>query len=336
MDAATASTDVNGLSEESTVEGSHAQEDAQGSKRFARLRACERCQRMKVRCEINDNSQRCKRCDQANRDCVPTESRPKRRRTDRRVTELEQKVASLTASLVAHGHSDGITTEAPIAQMAEGGADQPITQQGTDDSVSAFPGINKLPSQGRQETTFRDEIGAWIGIPGSAASFDAIKRQILDAATAYQIFNRYHLQMSQYFPFVVFSYTTKPEHIRRTKPILFHAILAVAAAPLRPDLRPLLIDEITQIMADRVMYRGEKSVELIQALLVLVVHYQRPRESKELNFLQIVHSAAIMALDLGLGKRSKRKGTDGMAPESTINEAEVRRVWLGCYYLCAK
>lgn len=89
-------------------------------------------------------------------------------------------------------------------------------------------------------------------------------------------------------------------------------------------------------MADRVMYRGEKSVELIQALLVLVVHYQRPRQSKELNFLQIVHSAAIMALDLGLGKRSTRKGPDGMVPESTMNEAEARRVWLGCYYLCAK
>jgi hypothetical protein len=142
--------------------------------------------------------------------------------------------------------------------------------------------------------------------------------------------------MSQYFPFVVFSYTTKPEYIRRTKPILFHTILAVAAGSVRPDLRPLLIDEITQIMADRVMYRGEKSVELIQALLVLVVHYQRPRQSKELNFLQIVHSAAIMALDLGLGKRSTRKGIDGTAPESTMNEAEARRVWLGCYYLCAK
>jgi len=330
------STDVNGLSEESTVEGSHAQQDTQGSKRFARLRACERCQRMKVRCEINDDSQRCKRCDQANRDCVPTERRPKRRRTDRRVTELEQKVASLTASLVPQGHSDGVTTEAPITQMAEGGADQLITQHGTDDSVSAFPGINKFPSQGRPETTFRDEIGAWIGIPGSHASIDAIKRQILDAATAYQIFNRYHFQMSQYFPFVVFSHTTKPEYIRRTKPILFHTILAVAAGPVRPDLRPLLIDEITQILADRVMYRGEKSVELIQALLVLVVHYQRPRQSKELNFLQIVHSAAIMALDLGLCKRSTQKGTNEMVPESTMNEAEVRRVWLGCYYLCAK
>jgi Fungal specific transcription factor domain len=336
MDATMASTDVNGLSDESTVEDSHAQEDGQGSKRFTRLRACERCKRMKVRCEVNDNSQRCKRCDQADQDCVPTESRPKRRRTDRRVTELEQKVASLTASLVAHGYPDGITAEAPIAETAERGADQLITQHSTDDSESAFPRINTFQSQGRQEILFRDGIGTWIGIPGNTAFVDAIDRQILDAATAYQIFNRYHFQMSQYFPFVVFSYTTKPEDIRRTKPILFHTILAVAAASVRPDLRQLLIDEITRMMADRVMYRGEKSVELIQALLVLVVHYQRPRQLKELNFLQIVHSAAIMALDLGLGKRSTPKGTDGTAPESTMNEAEARRVWLGCYYLCAK
>jgi hypothetical protein len=220
--------------------------------------------------------------------------------------------------------------------MADRGADRLITQHSTDDSGSAFPRINTLQSQGHQETTFRDEIGAWIGIPGSVASIDAIDGQILDTATAYQIFNRYHFQMSQYFPFVAFSYTTKPEYIRRTKPILFHTILAVAAAPVRPDLRQLLVDEITQIMADRVMYRGENSVELIQALLVLVVHYQRPRQSKELNFLQVVHSAAAMALDLGLGKWSTRKGTNGTALESTMNEAEVRRVWLGCYCLRAK
>lgn len=55
-----ASKDVNGLSDECTVEGSHAQVDAQSSKCFTRLRACQRCKRMKVRCEINDNSQRCK------------------------------------------------------------------------------------------------------------------------------------------------------------------------------------------------------------------------------------------------------------------------------------
>jgi hypothetical protein len=221
--------------------------------------------------------------------------------TDRsQVTELEQKVASLTASLVVHGHSDDIIAEASTAEMADRGADQLITQHSTDDSGSAFPRVNTLQSQGRWGTTFWDEIGAWIGIPGGAASIAAIDRQILDAATAYQIFNRYHFQISQYFPFVAFSYTTKPEYIRRTKPILFHTILAVATAPIRPDLRQLLVDEITQITADRVMYRGEKSVELIQALPVLVVHYQRPRQSKELNFLQVVHSAAAMALDLGL------------------------------------
>jgi hypothetical protein len=167
MDAATTSIDVNGLSDENTVEGSHAQEDAQGSKPFARLRACERCKRMRVRCEINDNSQRCKRCDQADQDCIPTESRPKRRQTDRRVTELEHKVSSLTASLVAHGYSDGITAEAPIAKMAKKEAGQLITQYSTDDSESAFPRINTPQSQGRQETTFRNGIRTWIGIPGN-------------------------------------------------------------------------------------------------------------------------------------------------------------------------
>ena len=336
MDTAKAASDANGLSDEGTVETRQTQDEGQRSKSFARLRACERCQRMKVRCESNEDSQRCKRCDQANRDCVQTGPRAKKRRTDRRVTELEQKVASLTASLTAHGYSDGLDIDATSGEPSEHDTDHPTAQHGKDGLGQSIPGVRTALQQSRHEKTFREEIATWIGGPDTAASVDAVDRRVLDVTTAYLIFRRYQFEMSQYFPIVTFPSTTKPEYIRRTKPILFHTILAVAAAPIRPDLQHLLIDEITQILADRVMYRGEKSIELVQALLVMVIFYHRPKDPKPLTFLQIAYAGAIMALDLGLAKTPPRKGTDALVSGPTTTEAEIRRTWLGCYYVCAK
>ena len=336
MDAEKATSDANGLSDESVSEVRHLQQEGQSSNSFTRLRACERCQRMKVRCEANGDSQRCKRCDQANRECVPTGPRAKRRRTDRRVTELEQKVASLTASLISHGYSDGLDTEGISVEPSEQEIGHPMAQPGQEGPRQALPAVRSPPQQSCNEKTFRDELPTWIENLGSTASIDAIDRRILDVTTAYDIFHRYSFEMSQYFPIVTFPCTTKPELIRHTKPVLFHTILAVAAAPTLPNIQHLLVSEVTRIIADRVLCRAEKSLELVQALLVLVMFYQRPKESKELNFLQFAYAGAIMALDLGLGKRSPRKGTDVTVTGSIATEAEMRRTWLGCYYICAK
>ena len=336
MDAEKAAADVNGLSDERIIEVTHPQQEGPSSNSFTRLRACERCQRMKVRCEAKGDSQRCKRCDQANRECVPTGPRAKRRRTDRRVTELEQKVASLTASLISHGYPDDLDIEGTSVEPSDQDIGHTVAQPGQEGPGRALPAARSPTQQSRNEKTFRGDLATWIENPGSAASIDAIDRGILDATTAYDIFHRYSSEMSQYFPIVTFPCTTEPELIRHTKPILFHTILAVAAAPIRPDIQHLLVGEVTRIIADRVLCRAEKSLELVQALLVLVMFYQRPKDSKELNFLQFTYAGAIMALDLGLGKRSPRKDTDVTVPGSMATEAEMRRTWLGCYYMCAK
>ena len=172
---------------------------------------------------------------------------------------------------------------------------------------------------------------------------DVVDRQILDEDLACRIFDRYHTEMCHYLPIVVFQPGIKAEDIRRTKPILFLAIIAVASASFRPDLQPGLVSEVTRLLADRIMYRGEKSLELVQTLSVMTTYYQPPEKYEELNFNQLIHIAAVMALDIGIGKRTRpnafamwKEYMDRKSPYPDPNAAETRRIWLGCYYMCAK
>ena len=95
---------------------------------------------------------------------------------------------------------------------------------------------------------------------------------------------------------------------------------------------------------------GAKSLELIQAMQVTALWYKPPEQAEQTNFYQIIHMAAVMALDIGLGKRfnpaKSRRGFGGPnaayapGPHKTLPQdsdtLEARRAWLTCYYLCAR
>ena len=174
---------------------------------------------------------------------------------------------------------------------------------------------------------------------------DIIDRHMIDAKTAYRCFDRYVNIMAPALPFVVFQPGTRPEAVRSRQPILFLAIVSVASGALRPDLHPSLIGESMKLYAERCVCRGEKSMEIVQALLVSTIWYAPPERYEELNFNQLIHMAAVMAIDLGMGKRVKashksKGGCDSMNSKAfaripRADAAETRRTWLGCYFMCA-
>ena len=171
---------------------------------------------------------------------------------------------------------------------------------------------------------------------------DVVDRKILDSETAAKMFNHYTGKMAPHMPVVVFNPGTGAGEIRRTQPALFLAILSVAAGYEHPDLQPILFRELTHVYADRIFVRGEKSMELIQALQISSMWYS-PEEHKDSRPYQFVHMAAIMAMGMGLGRpfklttgfaltlwKDNRKPNDATADAgSTVSN----RAWLGCYLL---
>lgn len=178
-------------------------------------------------------------------------------------------------------------------------------------------------------------------IPGHEYA-DVVDRKILDASTAAEIFDHYTQNMSKHMPVVVIPHGTKAGEIRRTKPTLFLAILSVASGQVHPHLQRTLTREILRIYADSIICKGEKSLELVQALQVSALWYWPETEGDGKCYL-LVHMAAIMAIELGMGKRpralrershavlreyprSKVPGTDSM---------ESKRAYLSTYFLSA-
>jgi len=173
---------------------------------------------------------------------------------------------------------------------------------------------------------------------------DVIDRKILKSREATEIFDHFTGHMAPHFPAVVFPPDTSAPEIRRTKPTLFLAILSVASGISHPEIQGTLNKELMRAYADRIIVKGEKTLELIQALQVSVIWYAPSEHYEESKFYQLIHIAAVMALDLSLGKRTKRTRPKLLGiwqdhpfrktPLPDPHSVECRRAWLGCYFLC--
>ena len=196
--------------------------------------------------------------------------------------------------------------------------------------LKAENGASQFDSNGDFDTSVYGEI-------------DVVLRRIVDAETANGLFRHYIDQMVPHMPIVVFSPDTSPDTIRKRSPILFLAILSVAAGQDFPELQATLTSEIMRILADRVFVMGEKSLELVQALQVVTIWYW-PESNGDSKYYQFIHITAVMAIDLGMHRRQpllihRKEQILGLPkPKSYLSDpctTECRRAWLGCYLLCS-
>lgn len=160
---------------------------------------------------------------------------------------------------------------------------------------------------------------------------------------AADLFARYTERMAPHLPAVIFPPSQTAAEIRRSKPILFLAVMAAAGSEMH-SLQTVLQRELMTIFAEKVFLSGEKSLELVQALLVAVIWYWPPEHFEELKFYQLVHVAAVMAIDIGLGRKGPQRRPMGaqyswqshsfrrQGPLDSTS-IECRRAWLGCYFL---
>jgi hypothetical protein len=293
-----------------------------------------------VRCEPKDPTNprgSCRRCAKASRECVFTQpTRKRQKKADNKVAELERKVDALTATLNAtraralrgeldDDEDDELDEETP-------GSEHPLSPA----SLAQHPGKRKRSTadlQGETETDhstaerprypdvqrhLREFIpqGAKLSMPSHVTSddrflpqikyVDVIDQRLLGMDMAAHFFRYYNEKMCLHFPAVVFPPDLSIQKLRETKPTLFLSILAVASGMSHPDIHRALQKETTKAFAERIMINSDKSLELVQALLIMSIWYYPPDVYEELKFYTLIHLAAIMALDLGLGKKSPK------------------------------
>ncbi|KAL2261170.1 hypothetical protein VTK26DRAFT_4623 [Humicola hyalothermophila] len=174
---------------------------------------------------------------------------------------------------------------------------------------------------------------------------DVVDKGHLTMAMANELFARYTNQMCQHLPGVVFPPGMTAGELRATKPTLFLAVMAAASSE-QPPLQKTLTYELMQVFGDKIFVQGNKSLELVQAVQLSVIWYWPPERFEELKFYQLVHVAAVMAIEIGLGRKKHIKSgfrkhlstawrdhplKKPILPDPTTIEA--RRTWLTCYFL---
>ncbi|KAK3955959.1 hypothetical protein QBC32DRAFT_332115 [Pseudoneurospora amorphoporcata] len=174
---------------------------------------------------------------------------------------------------------------------------------------------------------------------------DIVDRNIISMVQASAFFERYNTHMVAHLPGVVFPADMTADKLRRSRPILFHAVMAASAGEV-PSVQKILTNELMKRIAEEVMVTGNKSLELVQAIQVATIWYWPPERFEELKFYQLLHIAAVMAIDLGLGRKRQPRGGIRNGIPSTIRDKimyrppppdptsiESRRAWLTCYFL---
>ena len=174
-------------------------------------------------------------------------------------------------------------------------------------------------------------------------NLDVIERGIVSMDLATELFNTYVNSLSPHYPAVVFPEGFAAEELRRTKPTLFLAVIAAASGKSDPSLYSILNSEVLLSFAYRMVMRSEKSLELVQAILVTVIWYHHPGRFAQLKFYEYIHMAATMAMDIGLGtnpKTSRRRREAEVDADSPLSDTssvseemdiERKRTFLACY-----
>ncbi|OQV05945.1 Fungal specific transcription factor domain-containing protein [Cladophialophora immunda] len=207
---------------------------------------------------------------------------------------------------------------------------------------------------------YRPEPQTW-GVapapPRPSSPRDVVEMGILTMDEAAHLFGIYVSQMLPHRPLVAFPAETTPASLRLQKPILFLAVLAAAAGTFHEQLGMALHQQVQQAFAEHLILRAERSLELIQAILVHTNWYYSPDAFEELNFYRYLHMAATMTAELGLdGKHAAKNGhrstedarsekvdkhtRDGDAHRHESEECpesiEGRRTLLASYICCAR
>ncbi|KAK9419416.1 putative Transcription factor domain-containing protein [Seiridium unicorne] len=308
-------------------------------------RACARCARSKQRCVWSADSESpgsfesasCDRCAKSNLECTPCEARPRKKRGKStcfvnvpisRVRELEQKVDGIMSLLASNQH-----TRLPVADSL----------QGISTPSSAVSAISCAHNVIRTNTP-SDSCN--IGAAPTTETINLAHGYNITASEAEDVLSTYREKLTPLFPFVPLPSESALQMHHRT-PLLFHAIVMVVTSG-DVELQQKLKQDFREKIATKIIVHAEKSLELLQAILVYLAcsarsdfHFYMCAQGTD--FVQLAIS---LVMDLGLGKPPSQSW--GTIPRLFVDDAgyllkgsrmkelhglEDMRAMLGCYYM---
>ncbi|KAL8828575.1 MAG: hypothetical protein Q9191_002512 [Dirinaria sp. TL-2023a] len=206
-----------------------------------------------------ESTGKCNRCLEAKAACdfAPLASRQRRKRTDARVSSLENELHEMKSML------QRLHASSPAEITRSSGSSMRITP--IVDSQLLCHQSSSLP------------------VPDGLAA---------------ELFRLFVDSLLPQYPIIEISESF--EALRTKKPILLLACVTAASSTQNPSQFETLHACLTQKIIDSAIIKGNKSIELIQSMLILASWYNPPDDLRNLNFYQWFHIANTMAVQLGL------------------------------------
>lgn len=303
-------------SAESGVEDGSPDNAQKPEKRKKRSRACQACRSMKIRCNPVEGQDACLACSKVNRTCVMPGPARKRQKTVHKVAELEKKINALQQSLLAKSNADPTPQQSPVVTDGSHSTKEQSIPSPEEKGYPLFPKVDTPQGIAPLKATETDSTYE-----------DVISRGVISSAMAERLFDKFTKEMNPLTPLVSFPPGTDADTVRQARPMTFLALITSATTYVCPEYYNILSEEMARQLADRVFFLFERSIDLVQACLIHTTWVGKHRKAKDVGFNHYIHAAIVIAHDLGLSKRLKTPLT-----QDPIEEAELRRTWLACYW----
>lgn len=123
---------------------------------------------------------------------------------------------------------------------------------------------------------------------------------LLSTDSAIRLFNDFTSNVLPLYPILTLSGAENFDWFRAHQPTLLLSIIASACRASNPSLFRKLSFHLRADLSEQVMVNGNRTVELVQAILVMVEWYDVPEDMRRLNFYAWTQAAGLMVRELGL------------------------------------
>lgn len=218
--------------------------------------------------------------------------------------------------------------------------------------------LNQVPNSSKNTSFMKLSADHQGGIPTPPFEY-ASTRKVLQQATSpgalsdcalpiahtdqdeHALYELFPSLMAVHFPFVLVEPNTNGEMLQYEKPLLYRVIIMVAAC--RDVSRHVVLrQDIMKDIMDRLLIRNEKSLELLQGLLLLMAwfHYHLPLPQLT-NLIQLALALSYdLCLNKSLGGNAKyerlmeeSKCANERLAKREMRKLDERRAFLGVFWL---
>ncbi len=271
--------------------------------------------------------------------------------------KLENKIEHLVNALATTQSHRGFSVDLgqpspPISQTSERtdrlyhdqrileDAQNPRQQAVLNSLCDAIDEIQEDVSESASSSGSPDPTSAKEGAAASISTFADYQSVGVTMPEADVLLDRYRRLMASAMPFVVLPANTTAQQLYAEKPALLHAIVVVTSFD---DLakQQANVKRLTRNLSERIMINCEKSVDILQAILVFVGWYH-PHIFSSNQCTNLIHLAMAMIIDLGFDrppqqcgdfKKESTKAVHGASLTERVPQPEEYRILAGTFYL---